>query len=76
MLLDTGAQACGIDLDFFQSDPRFSDYICKKTPAACIAVNGLPVWTEGSILLPIKLGAATMHVQLRNNGWGRIDAEG
>jgi hypothetical protein len=64
-LVDTGAQASGIDLDFMQSDPRFLTYLHRKTPGTCSAVNGILVRSEGSIIIPIKFNDMAMHVELQ-----------
>ena len=53
--IDTGSTDCAIDADIVDSNPLLRQWIRRKTPKTCVAVDGKLIRSRFSLRLPIHI---------------------
>ena len=63
-MVDTGADGGGISTAMLEADPRLLQYIHRRKPRVCVAVDKTPLNSPMSLLLPIELGGKVYHHEM------------
>ena len=64
VLVDTGATSSAISTKLLECFPNYKKWIHRRTPKVCLAVNGQPLKSLYTVLLPITLkGGKCLHHQ-------------